>query len=180
MAFSGEAVLIANSNKFGQNEGAPRGCDGDGTHLYVVGNNRKRLIRVTNLETFASEFASVAISGAALQSLTLFGGNAYYSQGTALSRWEAPLTSARTSTALTGTLPSSVFSLTSDDTHLYAYRQSDNTIQRITLSGDDLDTFTVSAFATITFPAGVSTNIRSFFYFKGAFYFINLQNNQAL
>lgn len=39
MVFTGEAVLIANSNKYGQNEGAPRGCDGDDTHLYVIGNS---------------------------------------------------------------------------------------------------------------------------------------------
>ena len=72
MGFTGEAVLIANSNKYGQNEGAPRGCAGDGTHIYVVGNSRKRLIRVTNLETFASEYASAAITGT-IQSLVFLG-----------------------------------------------------------------------------------------------------------
>ena len=36
MALTGEAVLIANSNQYGQGEGAPRGCAGDGTHLYVA------------------------------------------------------------------------------------------------------------------------------------------------
>ena len=33
MAFTGEATLIANSNQYGQGEGAPRGCAGDGSHF---------------------------------------------------------------------------------------------------------------------------------------------------
>ena len=175
MAITGEAVLIANSNQYGQGEGAPRGCAGDGTHLYVVGNNRKRLIRVTNLETFASEYASAAISGGAIQSLAFLGGNAYFSAGTALHRIDAPLTGSSTPSALTGTLPSNIFSLASDGTYLYGYRQNNNTIHRITISGQ---TLTVAAYATVTFPTGVSANIRSFFYHDGAFYFVNLSDNR--
>ena len=129
------------SNQYGQGEGAPRGCAGDGTHLYVIGNNRKRLIGVKNLETFASEYASATITG------------------TALHRINAPLTGSSTHAALTGTLPSNIFSLASDGTHLYGYRQSDNTIHRITVSGQ---TITAASYATVTFPADVSTNIRSF------------------
>ena len=174
MAFSGEAVLIANSNRYGQNEGAPRGCAGDDTHVYVVGNNRKRIIRVTNLETFASEYASAAITGT-IQSLAFLGGNAYFSVGTALHRINAPLTGSSTHSALTGTLPSNVFSLASDGTYLYGYRNNDRTIHRITISGQSL---TAASFATVTFPAGVSTNIRAFFYHDGAFYFVNLSNNR--
>ena len=174
MALTGEAVLIANSNKYGQNEGAPRGCAGDGTSIYVIGNNQKRLIRVTNLDTFASEYASAVINGT-IQSLAFLGGNAYFSVGTALRRIDAPLTSTSTDTSLTGTLPSHIFSLASDGTYLYGYRQSDNTIHRITVSGQ---TFTVASYATVTFPAGVSTNIRSFFYLDGAFYFVNLSDNR--
>jgi len=178
MALTGEAVLIANSNKYGQNEGAPRGCAGDGTHLYVIGNNRKRLIRVTNLETFASEYASAAIT-ATIQSLAFLDGDAYFSAGTALHRIDAPLTDLSTPTALTGTLPSNIFSLASDGTYLYGYRQSDNTIHRITItSAQPTDTFTAASFATVTFPTGVSTNIRSFFYLDGAFYFVNLSDNR--
>ena len=129
------------SNQYGQGEGAPRGCAGDGTHVYVISNNRKRLIRVKNLETFASEYASATITG------------------TALHRINAPLTASSTHAALTGTLPSNIFSLASDGTHLYGYRQSDNTIHRITVSGQ---TITAASYATVTFPADVSTNIRSF------------------
>ena len=145
------------------NEGAPRGCAGDGTHLYVIGNNRKRLIRVKNLETFASEYASAAITGT-IQSLAFLDGDAYFSVGTALHRIDAPLTGSSTPTALTGTLPSNIFSLASDGTHLYGYRQSDNTIHRITIGAQQsgTDTFTVASYATVTFPADVSTNIRSF------------------
>ena len=174
MTLTGEAVLIANSNKYGQGEGAPRGCAGDGTYLYVIGNNRKRLIRVTNLETFASEYASAAISGT-IQSLAFLGGDAYFSVGTALHRIDAPLTGSSTDSALTGTLPSHIFSLASDGTYLYGYRNNDRTIHRITVSGQ---TITAASYATVTFPAGVSTNIRAFFYYDGAFYFVNLSDNR--
>ena len=55
---TGAGVLIANSSGLGQSEGQPRGLDSDGTYLYALGNAQRRLIKITDLETFASEYAS--------------------------------------------------------------------------------------------------------------------------
>ena len=63
MALTGAGVLIANSSGLGQSEGQPRGLDSDGTYLYALGNSQRRLIKITDLETFASEYASAAVAG---------------------------------------------------------------------------------------------------------------------
>ena len=61
MALTGAGVLIANSSGLGQSEGQPRGLDSDGTYLYALGNSQRRLIKITDLETFASEYASAQL-----------------------------------------------------------------------------------------------------------------------
>ena len=169
---TGASVLIANSAGLGQSELRPRGLDSDGTYLYALGVSRRRVIRITDLDTFASEFASAQLTGN-LNSLAFNDGGFYYADNNnAIFRIDSPFTDASTSTSL-GNITNSgaVRSLCSDRTNLFGYDKTNSILYRIVDNGDG--TVTATTFATVAFPTGTTGNVNSLFYFEDAFYLPN-------
>ena len=114
---TGAGVLIAGSAALGQLEVRPRGLDSDGTYLYAIGVSQRRLIRITDLGTFASEYASAQLSGN-INSLAFNDGSLYYADNNnAIYRIDSPFDTSSTSTSL-GNITNSgaVRSLCSDRT----------------------------------------------------------------
>ena len=171
MALTGAGVLIANSSGLGQSEGQPRGLDSDGTYLYALGNSNRRLIKITDLETFASEFASASLSGN-LNSLAFNGGSFYYADNNNnVHRIDPPFNAQATSASLSIiTNSGQIRSLCSDGTDLFGYDKQNSILYRITDNGT---TVTATTFATVAFPTGTDDNVLSLFYFEDAFYLGN-------
>ena len=172
---TGAAGLIANSAGLGQSELRPRGLDSDGTYLYALGVSRRRVIRITDLETFASEFASAQLSGN-LNSLAFNDSSLYYADNNnAVYRIDSPFNDASTSTSL-GNITNSgqIRSLCSDRTDLFGYDRTNSILYRIIDNGTDI---TATTFATVDFPTGTTGNINALFYFQGAFYLVNNDDN---
>ena len=163
MALTGAGVLIANSSGLGQSEGQPRGLDSDGTYLYALGNSNRRLIKITDLETFASEFASASLSGN-LNSLAFNGGSFYYADNNNnVHRIDPPFNAQATSASLSIiTNSGQIRSLCSDGTHLFGYDKQNSILYRITDNGT---TVTATTFATVAFPTGTDDNVLSLFLF---------------
>ena len=172
---TGAGVLIANSAALGQLEVRPRGLDSDGTHLYAIGVSQRRLIRITDLDTFASEYASAQLSGN-INSLAFNDGSFYYADNNnALHRIDSPFDTSATSTSL-GNITNSgaVRSLCSDRTDLFGYDKTNSILYRITDNGTDI---TATTFATVAFPTGTTGNVNALFYFGDAFYLVNSDDN---
>ena len=171
MALTGAGVLIANSSGLGQSEGQPRGLDSDGTYLYALGNAHRRLIKITDLETFASEYASAALQ-AGVNSLAFNGGSFYYADNNNnIHRIDPPFNAQATSASLSIiTNSGQIRSLCSDGTDLFGYDKTNSILYRITDNGT---TVTATTFATVAFPAGTTGNILSMFYLGNAFYLGN-------
>ena len=171
MALTGAGVLIANSSGLGQSEGQPRGLDSDGTYLYALGNAHRRLIKITDLETFASEYASAALQ-AGVNSLAFNGGSFYYADNNNnIHRIDPPFNAQATSASLSIiTNSGQIRSLCSDGTDLFGYDKTNSILYRITDNGT---TVTATTFATVAFPTGTTGNILSMFYLGNAFYLGN-------
>ena len=171
MALTGAAVLIANSVGLGQSETKPRGLDSDGTYLYALGNSQRRLIRITDLETFASEYASAQVSGN-LNSLAFNSGSFYYADNNNnVRRIDPPFNAQATGTSLSIiTNSGQIRSLCSDGTDLFGYDRTNSILYRITDNGADIS---ATVFATVDFPTGTTDNVLSMFYFEDAFYLGN-------
>ncbi len=171
MALTGAAIVIANSSGLGQLELQPRGLDSDGTYLYALGRSQRRVIRITNLETFASEYASAQLSGN-LTSLAFNDGNFYYADNNnLLYRIDPPFNTQASSTSLSHiTNSGQIRSLCSDRTNLFGYDKSNSILYRIVDNGADIS---ATVFATAAFPTGTSDNVLSAFYFEDAFYLGN-------
>ena len=171
MALTGAGVLIANSSGLGQSEGQPRGLDSDGTYLYALGNAHRRLIKITDLETFASEYASAALQ-AGVNSLAFNAGSFYYADNNNnIHRIDPPFNAQATSASLSIiTNSGQIRSLCSDGTDLFGYDKTNSILYRITDNGT---TVTATTFATVAFPAGTTGNILSMFYLGNAFYLGN-------
>ena len=171
MALTGAGVLIANSSGLGQSEGQPRGLDSDGTYLYALGNSQRRLIKITDLETFASEYASAQLQ-AGVNSLAFNGGSFYYADNNNnVHRIDPPFNAQATSASLSIiTNSGQIRSLCSDGTDLFGYDKTNSILYRITDNGT---TVTATTFATVAFPAGTTGNILSMFYLGNAFYLGN-------
>ena len=171
MALTGAGVLIANSSGLGQSEGQPRGLDSDGTYLYALGNAHRRLIKITDLETFASEYASAALQ-AGVNSLAFNAGSFYYADNNNnIHRIDPPFNAQATSASLSIiTNSGQIRSLCSDGTDLFGYDKTNSILYRITDNGT---TVTATTFATVAFPTGTTGNILSMFYLGNAFYLGN-------
>ena len=171
MALTGAGVLIANSSGLGQSEGQPRGLDSDGTYLYALGNSQRRLIKITDLETFASEYASAALQ-AGVNSLAFNAGSFYYADNNNnIHRIDPPFNAQATSASLSIiTNSGQIRSLCSDRTDLFGYDKTNSILYRITDNGT---TVTATTFATVAFPTGTTGNILSMFYLGNAFYLGN-------
>ena len=171
MALTGAGVLIANSSGLGQSEGQPRGLDSDGTYLYALGNSQRRLIKITDLETFASEYASAALQ-AGVNSLAFNAGSFYYADNNNnIHRIDPPFNAQATSASLSIiTNSGQIRSLCSDGTDLFGYDKTNSILYRITDNGT---TVTATTFATVAFPTGTTGNILSMFYLGNAFYLGN-------
>ena len=171
MALTGAGVLIANSSGLGQSEGQPRGLDSDGTYLYALGNSQRRLIKITDLETFASEYASAQLQ-AGVNSLAFNGGSFYYADNNNnVHRIDPPFNAQATSASLSIiTNSGQIRSLCSDGTDLFGYDKTNSILYRITDNGT---TVTATTFATVAFPTGTTGNILSMFYLGNAFYLGN-------
>ena len=171
MALTGAGVLISNSSGLGQSEGQPRGLDSDGTYLYALGNAQRRLIKITDLETFASEYASAALQ-AGVNSLAFNAGSFYYADNNNnIHRIDPPFNAQATSASLSIiTNSGQIRSLCSDGTDLFGYDKTNSILYRITDNGT---TVTATTFATVAFPAGTTGNILSMFYLGNAFYLGN-------
>ena len=172
---TGAGVLVAGSAALGQLEVRPRGLDSDGTHLYAIGVSQRRLIRITDLDTFASEYASAQLSGN-INSLAFNDGSFYYADNNnALHRIDSPFDTSATSTSL-GNITNSgaVRSLCSDRTDLFGYDKTNSILYRITDNGTDI---TATTFATVAFPTGTTGNVNALFYFGDAFYLVNSDDN---
>ena len=168
---TGAGVLIANSSGLGQSEGQPRGLDSDGTYLYALGNAHRRLIKITDLETFASEYASAALQ-AGVNSLAFNAGSFYYADNNNnIHRIDPPFNAQATSASLSIiTNSGQIRSLCSDGTDLFGYDKTNSILYRITDNGT---TVTATTFATVAFPTGTTGNILSMFYLGNAFYLGN-------
>ena len=172
---TGAGVLIAGSAALGQLEVRPRGLDSDGTYLYAIGVSQRRLIRITDLGTFASEYASAQLSGN-INSLAFNDGSFYYADNNnALFRIDSPFDTSSTSTSL-GNITNSgaVRSLCSDRTDLFGYDKTNSILYRIVDNGADI---TATTFATVAFPTGTTGNVNALFYFEDAFYLVNSDDN---
>ena len=171
MALTGAGVLIANSSGLGQSEGQPRGLDSDGTYLYALGNSQRRLIKITDLETFASEYASAQLQ-AGVNSLAFNAGSFYYADNNNnVHRIDPPFNAQATSASLSIiTNSGQIRSLCSDGTDLFGYDKTNSILYRITDNGT---TVTATTFATVAFPTGTTGNILSMFYLGNAFYLGN-------
>ena len=171
MALTGAGVLIANSSGLGQSEGQPRGLDSDGTYLYALGNSQRRLIKITDLETFASEYASAQLQNG-VNSLAFNAGSFYYADNNNnIHRIDPPFNAQATSASLSIlTNSGQIRSLCSDGTDLFGYDKTNSILYRITDNGT---TVTATTFATVAFPAGTTGNILSMFYLGNAFYLGN-------
>ena len=171
MALTGAGVLIANSSGLGQSEGQPRGLDSDGTYLYALGNSQRRLIKITDLETFASEYASAQLQSG-VNSLAFNAGSFYYADNNNnIHRIDPPFNAQATSASLSIiTNSGQIRSLCSDETDLFGYDKTNSILYRITDNGT---TVTATTFATVAFPAGTTGNILSMFYLGNAFYLGN-------
>ena len=171
MALTGAGVLIANSSGLGQSEGQPRGLDSDGTYLYALGNSQRRLIKITDLETFASEYASAQLQ-AGVNSLAFNAGSFYYADNNNnVHRIDPPFNAQATSASLSIiTNSGQIRSLCSNGTDLFGYDKTNSILYRITDNGT---TVTATTFATVAFPAGTTGNILSMFYLGNAFYLGN-------
>ena len=172
---TGAGVLIANSAGLGQGENRPRGLDSDGTHLYAIGVTQRRLIRITDLDTFASEYASAQLSGN-LNSLAFNDDSFYYADNNnVIYRIDSPFDTSSTSTSL-GNITNSgqIRSLCSDRTDVFGYDRTNSILYRIVDNGTDI---TATTFATVDFPTGTTGNILSMFYFGNAFYLGNTDDN---
>ena len=172
---TGASVLIANSAALGQSEIRPRGLDSDGTYLYALGLSQRRVIRITDLDTFASEYASASLTGT-LNSLAFNDGSFYYADNNnVLFRIDSPFDATSTSTSL-GNITNSgqIRSLCSDRTDLFGYDRSNSILYRITDNGADI---TATTFATVAFPTGTTGTINALFYFEDAFYLVNNDDN---
>ena len=171
MALTGAGVLIANSSGLGQSEGQPRGLDSDGTYLYALGNSQRRLIKITDLETFASEYASAQLQSG-VNSLAFNAGSFYYADNNNnIHRIDPPFNAQATSASLSIiTNSGQIRSLCSDGTDLFGYDKTNSILYRITDNGT---TVTATTFATVAFPTGTTGNILSMFYLGNAFYLGN-------
>ena len=171
MALTGAGVLIANSSGLGQSEGQPRGLDSDGTYLYALGNAHRRLIKITDLETFASEYASAQLQNG-VNSLAFNAGSFYYADNNNnIHRIDPPFNAQATSASLSIiTNSGQIRSLCSDGTDLFGYDKTNSILYRITDNGT---TVTATTFATVAFPTGTTGNILSMFYLGNAFYLGN-------
>ena len=172
---TGAGVLIAGSAALGQLEVRPRGLDSDGTYLYAIGVSQRRLIRITDLDTFASEYASAQLSGN-INSLAFNDGSLYYADNNnAIYRIDSPFDTSSTSTSL-GNITNSgaVRSLCSDRTDLFGYDKTNSILYRIVDNGTDI---TATTFATVAFPTGTTGNVNALFYFEDAFYLVNNDDN---
>ena len=168
---TGAGVLIANSSGLGQSEGQPRGLDSDGTYLYALGNAQRRLIKITDLETFASEYASAQLQNG-VNSLAFNAGSFYYADNNNnIHRIDPPFNAQATSASLSIiTNSGQIRSLCSDGTDLFGYDKTNSILYRITDNGT---TVTATTFATVAFPTGTTGNILSMFYLGNAFYLGN-------
>ena len=172
---TGAGVLIAGSAALGQLEVRPRGLDSDGTYLYAIGVSQRRLIRITDLDTFASEYASAQLSGN-INSLAFNDGSFYYADNNnAIFRIDSPFDTSSTSTSL-GNITNSgaVRSLCSDRTDLFGYDKTNSILYRIVDNGTNI---TATTFATVAFPTGTTGNVNALFYFEDAFYLANSDDN---
>ena len=172
---TGAGVLIAGSAALGQLEVRPRGLDSDGTYLYAIGVSQRRVIRITDLDTFASEYASAQLSGN-INSLAFNDGSLYYADNNnAIYRIDSPFDTSSTSTSL-GNITNSgaVRSLCSDRTDLFGYDKTNSILYRIVDNGADI---TATTFATVAFPTGTTGNVNALFYFGDAFYLVNSDDN---
>ena len=172
---TGAGVLIAGSAALGQLEVRPRGLDSDGTYLYAIGVSQRRLIRITDLDTFASEYASAQLSGN-INSLAFNDGSFYYADNNnAIFRIDSPFDTSSTSTSL-GNITNSgaVRSLCSDRTDLFGYDKTNSILYRIVDNGTNI---TATTFATVVFPTGTTGNVNALFYFGDAFYLVNNDDN---
>ena len=170
MALTGAGVLIANSSGLGQNETQPRGLDSDGTYLYALGISQRRLIKITDLETFASEYASVQLPSS-VNSLAFNDGSFYCAVSNTIHRIDPPFNATAGDTQLSVAITSGQFrSLCSDGTDLFGYDKQNSILYRIVDNGSDV---TVVVFASVSFPVGITGNILSMFYLGNAFYLGN-------
>ena len=170
MALTGAGVLIANSSGLGQSEGQPRGLDSDGTYLYALGNSQRRLIKITDLETFASEYASAQLPGG-VNSLAFNDGSFYCAVSNTIHRIDPPFNATAGDTQLSVAITSGqIRSLCSDRSNLFGYDRSNNILYQITDIGSGVS---ATEFASISFPAGTTGNILSMFFFEDAFYLGN-------
>ena len=128
MAFTGAVVRLGTSDGYGVSETNAKGCDGDGTNLFITGGQR-RLIKITDLANATGEFASVIIgpTGSVPQSLAWHDGSFYCSVNASgdffLYRVDPPFT-ATTATTYIGEPGQPINSLLSDGTTLYGIRGS--------------------------------------------------------
>ena len=128
MAFTGAVVRLGTSDGYGVSESNAKGCDGDGTNLFITGGQR-RLIKITDLANATGEFASVIIgpTGSVPQSLVWHDGSFYCSVNASgdfyLYRVDPPFT-ATTATTYIGEPGQPINSLLSDGTTLYGIRGS--------------------------------------------------------
>ena len=175
MALTGAAVLIASSTGLGNSESRPRGLDSDGAHLYAIGLSQRRLIKITDLETFASEYASASLSGN-INSLAFNDGSFYYADNNNLvHRIDSPFDAQATGTSLSNiTNSGQIRSLCSDGTDLFGYDKGNSILYRITDNGADVS---ATVFATVAFPTGTDDNTLSLFYFEDAFYLGNREDS---
>ena len=177
MAFVGSGILITGSTGLGQSENLLRGLDSDGTNLYGLGNSLRRLVRITSLTTFASEIVS-AQTPQQVNSLAYHNGSFYFATNTSstLYKIDPPFTELSANTEL-GQIDGTIRSLCTDGTNLFGYDRAGSVIRQIVDNETDVDTLTVSEFATIAFPAGITDVVVAMFYFDNAFYFFNNSND---
>ena len=91
MALTGEAVQIGTNTGFGQGENRVRGITGyRDENLYVVGATRRRLIRISDLDTLTGEYASAQLPNPVF-SLSEFDSNLYVTSHTNLPPYKSIL-----------------------------------------------------------------------------------------
>ena len=170
MALTGELVRVGTGSGFGTpNENRPRGCSGFGTeNLFVIGAQRRRLIRITDLENATGAFASAQLPNPVF-SLSEFDGNLYVTNHTNLLRISPPFAATSTYTDL-GVIAVgvSIRSLDTDGTHLWGYDKNDDKLYQITPAQASLSAV---EWVTVEYPSNVSNpNIDALLYFDGRWY----------
>ena len=173
MTFVGSGILITGSTGLGQSENLLRGLTSDGTYLYALGNSIRRLIRINSLTTFDAEAVS-AQTPQQVNSLAYLDGSFYFATNSSstLYKIDPPFSLITENTEL-GQIDGTIRSLCTDGTNLFAYDRANSILRQVVDNGTTVDTLTVTEFATIDFPSGVSDTVVAMFYFGNAFYLFN-------